>query len=245
MQDILKDVSFIIAILIEIGLPVAIAIIIWRKCKTSWAIFFLGMALFIGSLIRLPLNDYLAGIIRPYFMGRNLLMLSILIPSFTAGLFEESARALAFGAIIKKRSYENSLMYGIGHGGGGESMIFVGFQVLISFILYRFAPHLLPPSALNQYHNMLWYLPLIGAFERIIAISLHISLSVLVMHAFIRRRYYFIVIAILFHTLFNFVAVYLMQIQGILISEISLLIFALLAIASTVFILKKNEIIKR
>jgi len=243
MNDIIKDLSFIIAAIIEIGLPIAIAFIIWKKYKVSWAIFFLGMAFFIASLVRLPLNEYLAALIRPYFMGRTLMILSILIPSFTAGLFEEGARALAIGAVIKKRNYEKALMYGIGHGGGGEAMLFVGLQVLISFIIYRFAPHLLPSAALEQFTDMLWYMPLLGAFERIMAIILQISLSVLIMHAFIRRKYYLIGIAILFHTLFNFVAVYVMQARGIVFSELIIFFFALfgLAMTATIFIFEKNK----
>lgn len=245
MNEILKDASFIIAALIEIGLPVAIAIIIWKKYKISWAIFFLGMGLFIASLIRIPINDYFTGIVRLYFMGRRLMVFSLLIPSLTAGLFEEGVRALAFGVLIKRGSYEKSLMYGIGHGGGGESMLFVGFQVLISYMLYRFAPHLLPSSALSQYREMLWYIPLLGAFERILAIILHISLSLLVMHAFLRKKYYFIVVAILFHTLFNFIGVYIMRTRGIIFSEITLLVFMLIALGATILIIKIDKKLKR
>jgi len=55
----LKDVAYIAATAIEILLPIILAIIIWKKFKVSWAIFFLGIVLFLASLIRTPLNSYL------------------------------------------------------------------------------------------------------------------------------------------------------------------------------------------
>jgi uncharacterized membrane protein YhfC len=128
----LRDISYIIAIIIEIGLPIALAIIFRKKFKVSWAIFFIGLALFIVSLIRIPLNSYISGLLKYYFMGKNLVLVSILFPSFTAALFEEGFRTLGIGLIIRNKTYEKGLMYGAGHGGGGESMILVGLSLLLN-----------------------------------------------------------------------------------------------------------------
>ena len=99
----LRDISYIIAISIEIGTPIALAIIFRKKFKVSWAIFFIGLALFIVSLIRIPLNSYVSGMLRYYFMGTNLVLVSILFPSFTAALFEEGFRTLGVGLIIRNK----------------------------------------------------------------------------------------------------------------------------------------------
>ncbi len=238
------NISYIIAIIIEIGLPLLLAIYFWKKYRVSWAIFFLGMALFLLSLLRIPLNNLLNSVISLNFRGDLAVILTALILSFTAGLFEEGVRVLAFGAIIKQRSYEKGIMYGIGHGGGGESMIFVGVTVLINFIIYKFFPHILPYNIISQFENIAWYLPMIGALERIFAIIIQISLSVLVIYAFIKRKYYFILIAIFYHMLIDFVAVYINYKYGIFLTEISVFIFAVISIILIYILKPKKDYIK-
>lgn len=230
MNNMLLNASYIISIIIEIGVPITLAVYMWKKYRASWAIFFLGMILFLISLIRIPLNNLFSTIIANNFSGDLVIILIGLFASLTAGIFEEGVRVLAFGAIIKPRSYDKGIMYGIGHGGGGESMIFVAMSVLVSFITYRFFPGILPTSLLVQIAGVDWYIPIIGALERILAIAIQISLSVLVMYAFIKRKYYFILISILYHMAVDFVSVYINYKFGILLSEISVFIFAIISV---------------
>ncbi len=63
----LLDISYIISFLINMGLPITLAVLVWKKFKVSWAIFFLGMALFLVSLVRIPLNGYVTSLIRQNF----------------------------------------------------------------------------------------------------------------------------------------------------------------------------------
>lgn len=240
MDNILINVSYIISILIEIGVPLILAFYVWKKYKVSWALFFLGMLLFLVSLCRIPLNDIFSTFIARKFTGVTALILIGLFASFTAGIFEEGVRALAFGLIIKSRSYEKSLMYGIGHGGGGESMILVGISVLVSFIVFRLFPGSLPAGLLQELTGIGWYIPLIGALERVLTIAIQISLSVLVMYAFLSKKYYFILIAILYHTVIDFTAFYINYKFGILWSEIMVFIFAIISIV-IIFILKPRK----
>lgn len=241
MNDYLMDISYMISILIEIGLPITLAIFIWKKFKTSWAIFFLGTGLFLASLIRIPLNNFVTGIIKHNFDEEMLVVLSGLFASFTAGLFEEGVRAIGIGAMIKNKNYYKGIMYGIGHGGGGESMIFVGFSVLANYIVFRFLPHIIPKENLSILEDMAWYMPMVGAMERVFAIAIQISLSALIMYAFLSKRYYFIIIAFFYHMLIDFVAVYLGYKSGILITEIAVFVFALISIA-IIFLLKPKKV---
>lgn len=243
MDKILLDISYIISILIEIGLPLLIAIFMWKKYKVSWSIFFLGMAFFIVSLIRIPLNNLFASFITVNFIGDLAIIITGLFASITAGLFEEGVRALAFGTIIKKRDYETGIMYGIGHGGGGESMIFVGISVLFSFLAYRFFPDILPGMITAQLENISWYMPLVGAMERIFAISIQISLSLLVINAFIKRKYYFILLAVVYHVIIDFVSVYINYKYGLLLTEILVFVFAVISLF-IIYILKPGKKIK-
>lgn len=226
----LVDISFLASFLIEVGLPICLGFLIWKRFKVSWSVFLLGMILFLASLVRIPLNNFLAEIIRTNFAPNIVTILTFAIASVTAGLFEEGVRCIGIGAVIKNRNYFKGLMYGVGHGGGGESMIFVGFSVLTNYIILRFFPNLVPDVTRQALQNMLWYMPLVGAGERILAIVIQISLSVLVMHAFITRKFYFIFVAFLYHAVVDFVSVYSYQKFNILITEGIVFGFALVSL---------------
>jgi len=236
----LTDISFILAALIEILVPVMLAIIVARKFKVSWAVFFLGMLLFFVSLIRLPLNNYVAGLLQENTAAPYTIILIFLFASITAGLFEEGVRVFGIGLIIRQKNYYKGLMYGIGHG-GGESMIFVGLLTLVNYIIYRYFPEIMPSMAISQFGNLQWCMPLIGALERIFAIIIQVSLSVMVMHAFLFRKYYFITIAIISHIIIDFTALYINYRFGVLFSEISVFIFALAGVAVIILLRPKHN----
>jgi len=238
----LKDFSFILAILINILLPVLLAVFISRRYKVSWAIFFLGMLMFIASMIRIPLNNYVSGIIQENFSSYSSIFIISAFASLTAGIFEEAARVLGIGYIIKKKSFNKGLMYGVGHGGGGEAMLFLGLSLAVNYIIFKFFPGILPKLALNQYLTMQWYMPLIVAMERIFAIAIQISLSVLVMYAFMHKKYYFIAVAVIYHAVVDFVAVYLNQFFGMIAAEAAVFVFAAASILFTVLMgIRQNK----
>jgi len=244
MDNFLIDISYLIAVFIEIGLPLFLAIYIWKKYRVSWSIFFLGMLLFLVSLIRLPLNYFFSSFILRYFAGDLAIALIYLFASFTAGLFEEGVRVLAFGVIIRKISFKKGIMYGIGHGGGGESMIFVGFSVLISFIAYKFFPEIVPSYLSGDIYNISWYIPLVGAIERIFAIVIQISLSILVISAFIKRKYYLILAAVVYHVLVDFLSAYAGYISGVLVTELLVFVFAVIG-GIIIYVLRPHKLSDR
>ncbi|MBM3713980.1 MAG: YhfC family intramembrane metalloprotease, partial [Actinobacteria bacterium] len=188
----LTDLGYILTVTIEIALPIILAIIIWKKFKVSWAIFFLGMVLFLASLIRIPLNNYLASLLQTPFKGELYYIFVGAMAGLFAGIFEEGVRCIALGAVIKPRNYYKGIMYGIGHGGGGESMVFVGLTVLANYIIFKFFPNILPVNIVSQLKATAWWLPLVGAAERVLAIAIQIAFSVLIMHAFMFKKYYII-----------------------------------------------------
>ncbi|MGM0368501.1 MAG: YhfC family glutamic-type intramembrane protease [Actinomycetota bacterium] len=232
----LLDISYIISFLINIGLPIGLAVFVWKKFKVSWAIFFLGMALFLVSLARIPLNGYVTSLIRQNF--NSYIIYNALFASFTAALFEEGVRVLGLGLIVRQKNYFKGLMYGIGHGGGGEAMVFIGFTGIANYVIYKLFPGIIPGS--EALGNIQWYLPLVGSLERIFAIAIQIFLSVLVMHAFMSKKYYFIAIAFFFHLLVDFVAIYVNNEFGIAAAEITVFCFAVIAVVLTVLLRPKN-----
>jgi len=236
----LKDVSYIVTAAIEILLPIILAIIIWKKFKVSWAIFFLGMVLFLASLIRIPLNTYLGGLLQSNFRGEIFYILYGAMAGLTAGIFEEGVRCIALGAVVKPRDYYKGVMYGIGHGGGGESMIFIGLTTLANFIIFKFFPSILPINIVPQIEQMAWYMPLVGALERILAITIQIAFSVLIMYAFMSRKYYIIFVTIIFHVIVDLVAFYSNYKFGMWYSELSVFVFAIVGIVIIVLLRPKN-----
>jgi uncharacterized membrane protein YhfC len=206
---IFKYLAYIITASIEIVLPIILAIIIWKKFKVSWAIFFLGMALFLVSLIRSPLNNYLAGLLEPHLKGELFYILIGAVTGLTAGIFEEGVRCIAFGTIIKKRNYYKGIMYGIGHGGGGESMVFIGLNTLATYIIYIFSPNILPAKIVIEIKEAVWWLPFVGAAERIFVIAIQIAFSLLIMYAFVSKKFYIVPITIIFHAVVDFTAYYI------------------------------------
>ena len=236
----LKDIAYIVTAAIEILLPIILAIIIWKKFKVSWAIFFLGMVLFLASLIRTPLNTYLGGLLQSNFRGEAFYILFGAMSGLTAGIFEEGVRVLAISVVIKPRDYYKGIMYGIGHGGGGEAMVFIGFTTLANFIIYKFFPNILPVNILPQIQAAVWWLPLVGAMERILAIVIQIAFSVLIMYTFMSKKYYIIAVTIIFHAVVNFAAFYINYKFGMWYSELSVFFFAIIGIVIIVLLRSKN-----
>jgi uncharacterized membrane protein YhfC len=189
------------------------------------------MLFFIVSLIRIPLNDLLLKILTGNIgIINNNIIYQFIFLSFSTAIFEEGFRVVGIGAIIRRKSYYKGLMYGVGHGGGGGAMIFAGFSTLASYLAYKFFPDSLPALSIEQFINLQWYFPLIGAAERLLIIILQIALSVLVMYAFISKKYYFILIAIVYHLIIDFVVLYLNYFYGLYFSSAATLGFALISL---------------
>lgn len=81
---------------------------------------------------------------------------------------------------------------------------------------------------------------MVGAMERIFAIAIQISLSVLIMYAFLSKRYYFIAVAFFYHIIVDFIAVYLNYRFGTLIIEAMVFVFALVS-AGIIFLLRPKK----
>ena len=133
-----------------------------------------------------------------------------------AGLFEETGRFLAFMTVLGKYRGKdiNALMYGAGHG-GFESIVILGISMVSNIALAllmnsgKTGPIAasLPEEVLLQLKNAsdtLIHTPsplfLVGIAERVLAVTLHIALSVLVWFAVKdRNRWYLYPAAVLIH----------------------------------------------
>lgn len=215
-------VTYTLNFLLMLGLPFVLAAFLARRLGTRWGLVWVGAVTFIASqVVHIPLNAVLGqvGVLQPAKAGWPLVWYAAVL-GLMAGLCEELARYLVLRFWLKRdRSWNAALMFATGHG-GVEAVIFgalAGIQTLNIFILRNVDPAQLgvTPDNLPAVQTQIaaaWsvpiLLPLLGAFERVSAISTHLFLAVLVMQVFTRRSIFWLAAAILWHTLVDGLAVY-------------------------------------
>ncbi|RMG89021.1 MAG: YhfC family intramembrane metalloprotease [Chloroflexi bacterium] len=229
-----------------IVLPFLFGWLIARKRGAGWRLFGIGAVTFVLSQVgHIPFNwlvlNRLQLISTDTAVTQNLIILAIFL-GLSAGLFEEVARYLTFRFwATDARSWGTGLMVGAGHG-GVESLLLGGLGALnvINLIILRSNEQLintLPPEQLEivqaqitAVFNTPYSQLLLGAVERLFAITVHLSLSLLVMQVFIRRQTRWLLFAILWHTLLNAVSVIFASRTTPYITELVIGIFALVSL---------------
>jgi uncharacterized membrane protein YhfC len=232
---------------IMMALPLGLAIFLARRYKAGWRLFGVGVGSFIVSQVfHIPFNRW---VLEPVVSGLGLslsqeglqLAAVALLYGLSAGLFEEITRALGYRFFIKeKRDWVSGLMYGAGH--GGIEAILVGALALAAFVqimALRGADlsSVIPPdqvdlarSQIEAYWAMPWYQAILGAVERLSALPVQVSLSILVLQVFRRKRAWWLGLAIGWHTLVDAVAVFAMQTWNVYITEAIVAVFGLASI---------------
>lgn len=239
-------VSFVLAIAFDVAMPVLLALWARRRLGFAWKTVGVGALAFALSqlLTRVPAVQGLQYILRDQLKNsETLLTLWLVALSISAGLFEETARLIAFKYPLKDfRRWRDAVGFGIGHG-GLESALLVGGLAVIGLInvvvLSRMDPSTLPlpaeqleqvRAAKTQIAGLRWWIPLLGAYERAGALVFHIAMSVLVLQRFLRdqRRWYWLAVGS--HTLFNLVSTLVARSVGAVAAEGVVTVAALLSL---------------
>lgn len=221
--------TFPLAALIELLAPVALAVgLTWRFGRRYWLPVGVGVLTFIGSqVVHLPLN-WLLGKLGLIVNDQAAAIRTAIVLGLSAGVCEETARAMGYWILGHRvlagrgRTWQAALTLGAGH--GGIESILVGALVLLTFVNMLVVRNLdlatlgltgeqleLAQKQVAEYWGLAWHMPLTGAVERLIAILLHLSLSVLVLQAFVRRNALFYMAAIAWHAAVNALAVVLLM----------------------------------
>ena len=247
-----------ISILGMIVLPIILGFWLTRKFKLSWKLFFAGAATFIVSQI----------LHIPFLVGMTALFANGTIPSppaawstafnavflgLAAGVFEETSRWVLFKFILKKnRTWNEGALVGAGHGGVEAFLLGVmGILTLINMIVLRnvdMSAMGIPAeqlAAAQQQVDAFWaspaYIGLLGFFERVFAITLHIALSVMVLYGIAYKKPLWFWLAVLWHAIVDVAAVYLMPLIGVLAIEGVVAVMALVSLAILFGLRKKFE----
>ncbi|NLY88694.1 MAG: YhfC family intramembrane metalloprotease [Firmicutes bacterium] len=235
--------------------PLGLAVYMYKKEGISLKAILVGAAVFIlfQILIRIPLLNVLNT--QPWFQGlaANIFFSAMVVGGLSAGISEEIGRYLGFRFFLKNElSWKNGIAYGIGHG-GIEAVLLVGttyINNIVSSIMINngafdrvIAPQLgseLAALIKTQLIETSPFLFLAGGLERLFAIIIQIALSLIVLYAVVKRRFSFVIYAILLHTLVNGPPVILLH-QGLSIWAAEFYVLILAAIA-LFFILRSRKL---
>ncbi|MBI1855754.1 MAG: YhfC family intramembrane metalloprotease, partial [Chloroflexi bacterium] len=216
--------------------------------KLSWKLFLAGALTFIASqVLHIPFLQLLTAMFKNGTLPSppeawktifNAILLGLL-----AGIFEQTARYILFKFFLKKaRAWKEGVLVGAGHG-GVEAMILgaLGVFTIINMVILRNADLSamgIPAGQLEltkQQVTAFWaspaYTGLLGFVERVFAISLQISLSVMVLYSITNNKPLWFWIALFWHALVDGVTVFLaVQGMGALILEGIVGIFAIISL---------------
>lgn len=183
-------VCMLVSAVISIGLPVALFLAFRKRFGFKVVPMLVGAAAFIVfALVLEQLMHTL--VLRPGPDGsialRSNPLLYMLYGAFAAGIFEETGRFVSFKLLKKKYTgVGTGLSYGIGHG-GIEAILLAGVTMIgnlaISTALNSGASVPLSAAQLAALTQTPAYMFLVGGVERIFAVVIQISLSVIVWHA--------------------------------------------------------------
>jgi len=209
---------FTVQVLFMLGLPVALALFLRWRWGLRWKLFWVGCLTFVGSqVVHIPLVvveklglEAIGALTWPFPV---LVFVDALLLGLMAGICEEPARYLGYRFLLRKeRRWRESLMFGVGHG-GIESVI-AGIVVLVNVVVISWLANTdlaslglvgTPAEQVQQQIDAFLvlppYVPILGGLERLWAILLHLSLTVLVWRTLTTRRWRYFLAAIGWHWL--------------------------------------------
>jgi uncharacterized membrane protein YhfC len=245
-MDLLVVATFAVVALLEIIVPLALGYWFVKRFGLSWRVFLLGALFFIlVQVVHAPLvlatqNPlYLA--LLPSGTTAALAGLAVYL-GLMAGLFEEVGRYLVYRYIFRRQgialSRENGLLFGTGWG-GVESMIvaLIVLSGMVSYIVLTGDGGAIPlpddPAVQAEIEAVRALTPLDilpGLAERMMTITLHIAWSLMVLAALVYGQKALLALAILWHAAVDAAAVYLVQTQGIWVTEAMVFVFAVIGL---------------
>ena len=233
-----------IAVLLMIFIPLGLAIWLRRRFDVPWVLFCLGILTFIGSqMYHIPINNWLTdlGVIGEIGPNAPNLLATAVILGLSAGLSETIARVLGTWFLFWRRladRFEDGVLVGLGHGGieamiiggvftaGSLSSLWAIRDADLSTLGMTAAQLTAVSTQLTVIQETPWLI-FLAVFERLIALTLHVTLSVLVWRAFKTRQVWPVLLAVVYHALLDGTAVYAAQFLDAIWVELLLLAIAL------------------
>lgn len=246
------------AVGLMIALPVALAWFLVRRLATPASLLLAGALTFLASqALRLPLLQALtAGFASgdlPAPDPAYAVVLNIAVLALTAGIFEEGARYVAYRHLIPQaRTWNAAVTFGAGHGGMESIVLGLLMGAELAGMLGQGTPGAaaLPGQSpeeqarvaeqVARYWSTDWYVPLLGALERVLALCFHMAMAVVVLEAVLRRNLLWLAAAIAAHAATNAAGVATLAAYGPVAAEAVIGAIAVAALA-VLFRLRRRE----
>lgn len=206
----MKNFLIVLVAVVSFALPILLAIFWRKKTNCNWFAFAVGtlcFVLFVNTLESLAnyLLFYKSASISSYLSKHPFIY--TLLGAFMAGIFEETGRLFGYKVLLKKfKDKCTAIGYGIGHG-GMECVLVLGVSYIL-YIVVIFGGSLGEPEAdlavLNAINSIDINIIPLAIIERVAAMMVHISLSILVFKACSNKKFFYLFpISILTHTLID------------------------------------------
>ena len=224
-------VMAVVATVFVVGLPFLFGGIAHQKLVISWKYFWFGALVMLVSqlLTRVPLIEVLQNTALAPLLRTSIAFtwIWVAIQAVTAGLFEEGGRYIGYRLFMRRepKTWAKAVMYGLGHEGLESVLLGGGLQIvlpllsvaLLSSINLDILPAASRQAAIQQIASInalpIWS-PLLVAWGRLWSFPLQVALSVMVLQVFRQRQRRWLFLAILFHTVIDFLTLALPQAFG-------------------------------
>lgn len=226
--------GMVFSLIVSFALPIGLFVYAKKKLGAKAAPFFIGCSVFFVMVLMLE-----AAIHRIVFQlaGEALtgsVILYAVYGGLMAALFEETGRYIAMRFLVKPMDFPNAFMYGAGHG-GMEAMLLCGvasINNIVSAVMINSGTMSAQLATLDAEKaadtaaalSALWTTPSLtffaGGVERIIAVVLHLSLSILVFQAVRKKAPMELVRAYLFHFVIDSLSVLLSAVASVWVVEL-------------------------
>lgn len=251
----------LIAMLVPLGIVIATLIYFLVRHKTGIVPVLIGAGVFLvfALILEAILNNFILVWNKPTAEFFKNTVAYTIYAGLAAGVFEETGRLVGFKLFFKKRQeWKHGIAYGVGH--GGLEVIVIGVLAQVNNLIYSMminngtfqsfqSTSVLTENQISSLENVrqkLVSLPswefLLSGIERIDAFIIQLALSILVLYAVKKHRYWFYALAILIHTLIDSSAVFFNNIgmpnallEGII---------TLYAVAAVVFVVLSRKLFK-
>lgn len=236
--------ALIAVLLLTIAVPLGVMLYLHKR-GGSWKDFLAGAVTFILSALILEQILHMLVLkspLGPIIQGN--VWLRAVYGGLAAGIFEETGRFVTFRFVLKNRqSRITALSCGIGHG-GTEAFLVAGLMMVSNLVLGLLyargaaLPAEIVPSVeillATPAGNFFW-----TGFERLSAMTLHVSLSVLVFASLRTSRRWLFPAAILLHAAVDFIAAAFSTLLSMAATEFLILAVALAGAVWAASIYKK------
>ncbi|MDR1237738.1 MAG: YhfC family intramembrane metalloprotease [Propionibacteriaceae bacterium] len=242
MVSITVMAGMVFAAVVAIGLPIAIYLVLRRRLELKFIPTLVGAGVFIVMVLVLE-HTLHTFVLQPAADGSIALIKTN--PAFyatyavlAAGIFEETGRFVAFKLLRKRyQGVRTAISYGIGHG-GIEAILLVGLNMVaylaLAVMINTGSGPALPPVVTDLLAQFDLSSLLLGGVERVFAIVIQLTLSVLVWVAATQQgKWWLYPVAIVVHALIDVPAV-LLQIGMLDIVSVELIVAALAAVLAVV-----------